>query len=61
MENIVRYVCPVHKNIVLFIENNEVLKYMVMERPQTCSQCKKAYYKSECNQRYGGVDDEDER
>lgn len=59
---IVKYVCPVHKNVVLFTEDLSTCKYIVMERPATCQKCKKSYYKSECDQEYGsgGSSDEDE-
>jgi hypothetical protein len=58
---IVRYVCPEHKNVVLFTEDLEVTKYMIMERPQYCPECKKSYYKSECDTKYEGTNSENER
>jgi hypothetical protein len=57
---IVRYVCPVHKSIVLFTEDPGIVKYILMERPETCPKCKKSYYKSECNQEYGSGSSGDE-
>jgi|CXWL01.1.fsa_nt_gi hypothetical protein len=62
MGMIVKYVCPIYKNVVLFTEDLGTSKYFVMERPQTCPKCKKPYYKSECEQEYGsgGSSNEDE-
>jgi hypothetical protein len=57
---IVRYVCPVHRDVVLFTEDLSIVKYIVMERPATCPQCRKPYYKAECDELYGGPNDEDE-
>jgi hypothetical protein len=45
---IVQYACPVHKNVVLFTEEAEILRFILVERPETCQKCKKSYYKSEC-------------
>lgn len=59
---IVKYVCPVHADVVLFTEEQGTFRYMVMERPETCPKCKKPYYKHECDQQYGsgsvGYEDE---
>lgn len=62
MGMIVRYVCPVHKNVVLFTEDLSIFKYVIMERPEPCPKCRKSYYKAECDQEYGsgGSNDEDE-
>jgi len=56
----IKYVCPVHKNVVLFTEELGTLHWVVMERPQTCPICKKPYYKSECEQEHRGANNENE-
>jgi hypothetical protein len=56
---ITKYVCPIHKNIVLYTEELGT-HLVVIERPQTCHICKKSYYKNECEQEFGGGNNEDE-
>lgn len=54
MAVIVKYVCPVHDEVVLFTSRLDLLVYVEPERPKTCPKCKKPYYKSECNELHGG-------
>lgn len=49
MEREVRYVCPVHNNVVLFTETPSIYqKMMLFEKTKTCQKCNKSYFKEQC-------------
>lgn len=51
------YICPVDNNQVLFREvvaedsAGPLIGLLVPEKPATCPECRKSYYKWECSQR----------
>jgi hypothetical protein len=57
MGMIIKFYCPVHKEIKLFEEQStsakkasSAFRLTIVESPQVCIKCGKAYYKWECKE-----------
>jgi hypothetical protein len=45
-----KFYCPTDQDVILFIEGDQGqgMEMIVAQRPKTCRQCGKSYYKWEC-------------